>query len=466
MKPIVDDALREQMILYGHRYDTQTGLLNYQSFQEALVSALRDASPDQEYALIWIDLLNLRREFSLRGWTGSEALVRRVAEMLRSMMDPGALLGRFSGRCFVIAMPASKFNREDRRRIQAVVDALLPLRRRDSEDTPEVAAGVAFCPSDTESAEDLVRFASLAATRAGYVKSSSVMDFQPRMNSLIMRDHLLEVEMDKGLTQGQFSMAYQPKVDLVSGKVLGAEALVRWKHPELGVVTPSEFIPVAEGSGLIHRIFDYTLRRALNDARQWVALGFEVPVISVNASAANIRREDIAETVRAILEELPIEPSQLELELTESVLFDDEDLFITRVRQLNEIGVRIAIDDFGTRYTGFNVLKQVPLDAMKIDKCFIRGIDNSGEMRALCQTIVAMARQLKMRTVAEGIEEMGELEVMREIGCEAGQGYLFQRPVANAEFIAFLHNWPERMREFGYRRTGEVDLIDVLPGVA
>jgi EAL domain-containing protein (putative c-di-GMP-specific phosphodiesterase class I) len=363
-------------------------------------------------------------------------------------------------------MRASKFHREDRRRIQAVVDALLPLRRRDSEDTPEVAAGVAFCPSDTECAEDLVRFASLAAARAGYVKSSSVMDFQPRMNSLIMRDHLLEVEMDKGLTEGQFSMAYQPKVDLVTGRVLGAEALVRWKHPELGVVAPNEFIPIAEDSGLIQRIFDYTLRRALNDARQWVALGLEVPIISVNASAANIRREDIAETVRAILEELPIEPSQLELELTESVLFDDEELFTTRVRQLKEVGVRIAIDDFGTRYTGFNVLKQVPLDAMKIDKCFIRGIDSSEEMRALCQTIVAMARQLRMHTVAEGIEEMGELEAMREIGCEAGQGYLFQRPVANAEFIAFLRNWAVRKQEFGYAGVDEFAPLEALPGVA
>jgi EAL domain-containing protein (putative c-di-GMP-specific phosphodiesterase class I)/GGDEF domain-containing protein len=463
VKPTVDDAFRQQVLTFGQRYDTHTGLLNYVTFQEELIALLREGPPGQEIALVWIELLNLRREFSLRGWSASEAMVRRVAEILRSAVGAGGLLARFSGRCFVVAIPVAGERRGESRRIHTLMDALSLLRRHDSEQNPELAAGVAFYPSDTESAEDLVRFASLAATHANYVHSPLVMPFQARMNNLIMRDHRLQVEMDKGLDQGQFSLVYQPKLDLRTGAVLGAEALIRWYHPELGHVTPSEFIPVAERSGLIHRIFDYTLRGALNDARKWRDLGLSVPIISVNASAPNIRRNDIARTVHNILMELPIEPVVLELELTESVLFDDEELFITRVGELSEIGVRIAIDDFGTRYTGFNVLKQVSLDAMKIDKCFIRGIDRSQDMRSLCQTIVAMARNLKMRTVAEGIEEPGELEVMRDIGCDAGQGYLFQRPVPTAEFVAFLRDWPQRMRTFGYM---DCDPLNSLPGVA
>jgi EAL domain-containing protein (putative c-di-GMP-specific phosphodiesterase class I) len=140
----------------------------------------------------------------------------------------------------------------------------------------------------------------------------------------------------------------------------------------------------------------------------------------------------------------------LELEVTESVLLDDEELFTERVAQLKAIGARIAIDDFGTRYTGFNVLKRLPLDTMKIDRCFIQGIDRSEDMRSLCQTIIAMARQLKLRTVAEGVEEPGELEALREIGCDEAQGYLLQRPVPMAEFIAFMRAWPERMKGLGF----------------
>jgi EAL domain-containing protein (putative c-di-GMP-specific phosphodiesterase class I) len=148
--------------------------------------------------------------------------------------------------------------------------------------------------------------------------------------------------------------------------------------------------------------------------------------------------------------ELPIGDTELELEMTESLAFEDEELFTARMRQLKTIGVSLAIDDFGTRYTGFNVLKHLPLDTMKIDQCFIRGIDHSPGMRSLCQTIVAMARQLKLKTVAEGIEEPGELQAMREIGCDAGQGYLFQRPVAAGQFEEFLREWPQRRHGFGF----------------
>jgi EAL domain-containing protein (putative c-di-GMP-specific phosphodiesterase class I) len=247
--------------------------------------------------------------------------------------------------------------------------------------------------------------------------------------------------------------------------MLGAEALIRWNHPEWGSVTPDEFIPIAERSGLIDRIFDYVLRAALQDMQGWSSLGLSVPIMSVNASVANIRRDDFANSVRGILEEIPIEPAQLELEVTESVLFDDEELFAARMRQLKEIGVRIAIDDFGTRYTGFNELSQLPLDTMKIDKCFIRGIDRSHDMRVLCQTIVAMARQLKLRTVAEGIEEPGELEVLRQIGCDAGQGYLFQQSIVAEEFTVFLREWPERMRAFGFTDVRDFNDLDPLYGI-
>ncbi len=461
-----ETELDRQILSYSHRFDIQTGLLNHQAIQHALAGKLKNLADGGEVALIWIDLVNLRREFSLWGWAGAEAMTRRVAATLRSVVDSGALLGRVGGRSFLVAMDAAKHDKQSRERIQRVVDALAPARSRGSETRPEVAAGVAFFPVDTDSVEDLVRFASLAAMRAGHVKSRSVVAFNAGMNSLIVRDHAMEVEMRKGLDQGQFSLAYQPKIALDTGAVLGAEALIRWQHPEWGVVTPGEFIPIAERSDLIHRIFNLALRTALEQMQCWHSMGLRLPLMAVNASAANVRSDDFARSVRTIMGETPIGETEVELEMTESLAFEDEELFTQRMRQLKAIGVRVAIDDFGTRYTGFNVLKHLPLDTMKIDQCFINGIDHSPGMRSLCRTIVAMARQLNLRTVAEGIEEQGELEVMREIGCDAGQGYLFQRPVPADEFAEFLHEWPQRRHGFGFARLRRMQEHDPLCGIA
>jgi EAL domain-containing protein (putative c-di-GMP-specific phosphodiesterase class I) len=285
------------------------------------------------------------------------------------------------------------------------------------------------------------------------------------MNKLLQRSHQLEVEIGKSLERNEFSMLYQPKIDLTTGQVLGAEALMRWQHPEWGAVPPSEFIPIAERSSLIQRVFDFSLRTALENARRWIDLGIAPGIISVNVSAANLRRDDFARRVRRLMAEFPIDPIELELEVTETLLLDDEELFSARMRQLKTIGVRLAIDDFGTRYTGFNILKRLPLDSMKIDRCFIRGIHQSFDMRTLCSTIIAMARHMKLRTVAEGIEEPEELDVMQQIGCDAGQGYLFQRPATPEDFIAFLRAWPLQSLKLGFGVKGDLPVADLAKGI-
>lgn len=442
----VDEELRRQMQAYAQRHDLQTGLLNYQAFQESLGWMMQEREANQEIALVWIEILNLRKEFSLWGSTGTEALVRHIAGSLRNAVQPDSVLGRFSGRCFLIAMNAAKFNQHACRKIQAMVGSITPMHFSGSQLKPEVAAGVAFSPGDSASPEELVRFASLAASRAAQINSRSVVAFNSSMNSLVLHDHKIETEMRKGLDQGQFSVHYQPLVDLITGQISGAEALMRWNHPEWGNVAPSEFIPVAERSDLIHRIFDLSLRTALADAECWRAQGIAPPLITVNLSAANMKAEGFNYLVRRILSEYTIQPNSLEMEVTESLLFEDEELFATRVRQLKAIGLRVSIDDFGTRYTGFNALRQLPIDTMKIDKCFVRGIHQSPDMRSLCETIVAMARQMKMRTVAEGIEEVGEMETIQSIGCNVGQGYLFRRPVPEPEFAELLRIWPGRVK--------------------
>ena len=244
----VENDISREIFSYSQRFDIQTGLLNHQAFQDELAAKLRNRATGSEIALLWIDLVNLRREFSLWGWAGAEALARRVAETLRSVVEAGALLGRIGGRSFLVAIEVSKRDKQAGLRLPNVVDALASVRSRGLETRPQVAAGVAFFPVDTESPEDLFRFASLAAHRASYVKTKAVVAFDSGMNTLVQRDHALETEMRKGLDQNQFSLVYQPKIDLATGDVLGAEALIRWKHPQLGHVTPGEFIPIAERS--------------------------------------------------------------------------------------------------------------------------------------------------------------------------------------------------------------------------
>jgi len=433
-----------RVLAYSRRYDFQTGFLNYRPFEESLASLLRNRLTDQQFALLWIEVQNLRQEFLLRGAAGDEVMVRLIAESLRETAGADALLGRFGGSSFLAAMPAAKFNTEDRYRIQTIADGLrIPVVAAGGA-RPEIAAGAAFYPADTESSPELIRFAGLAAARAAAVRSSAVIPFRPEMNDLILRDFQLELEMHKGLDAGQFSTVYQPKVDLKTGRVLGAEALVRWRHPEQGQVPPNEFVPIAERSGLIHRIFERCLRSALKDAQRWNHQLLDVPVIAVNVSAADVRRQDFVSKVRRLLAEIPIAPTELELEVTESMLVDDEGLFDLRLRQLRAARVRIAIDDFGTRSTSFNMIKRLPLNSMKIDGSFIRGIHRSESLRALCQTVVAMAGSLKLHTVAEGIEDREELEVLRQMGCNAGQGFLFQTPLPAEEFSEFLRQWPVR----------------------
>ncbi|MFP5248304.1 MAG: EAL domain-containing protein, partial [Acidobacteriota bacterium] len=334
----LDDVFLRPIVSQGQSHDAQTGLMNFPAFQEALTGWMH-SHPGAEAALLWIDVLNLRREFALWGRRGAETLIGRVADSLRTAVDSSGMVGRYSTRCFLVALKAEAPGGLEKRRIQAILDALSPMRVPGAQGMVEVAAGVAFWPSNTTSLEDLIRFASIAASRAAYVKSRSVLPFRAGMDGHLMRDRQLEIEMLRGMNRNQFRIVYQPTIELATGRILGAEALIRWDHLHWGAVMPSEFIPVAERSDLIHLILNFTLRTALEDARRWEEAGIDLPMIAVNLSWANMRRDDFLSSIRDVLAEHPLARSGIELEITESVLFDDEDLLDLRVRQLKDLGL-------------------------------------------------------------------------------------------------------------------------------
>ncbi len=449
LQQALDAEFRAQLQNYGQNYDPTTGLPNNVFFRTWIRQRLQEAlTSGEEIALVWVDVLNLRREYSIAGDDGASRLICTVADSLRPWADDGELTCRFSDRCFLMALKRDPNTEE---RLNVILDGASHRHQRGSEGKPEIAAGVAYFPDDARTAEELIRFASLAAVASSRARSRGAVRFCTEMNTALLHERSLEKDLREALRGNQLTMVYQPQVDLSTGEVLGVESLTRWNHPTRGWVSPAQFIPVAERSDLIDEIFSHSLRRLLIDAAEWRSMGIHLPTLGVNASPANVRHEDFISIVERELTANPPGAMQLDVEVTESLLMDDETLFADRLSALRAIGVKVSLDDFGTRYTGFNALKGLPLSAMKIDKCFVHGVDRSSQAQSLCRTIVMMAGHLRLSSVAEGIEDLGELRTLKRIGCQGGQGYLFQRPVASRDFVKFLRDWPLRKKsaEFG-----------------
>jgi EAL domain-containing protein (putative c-di-GMP-specific phosphodiesterase class I)/GGDEF domain-containing protein len=437
----LEEGFRNQLRDYASRYDVVSGLPNPHNFRSSLQNMLEECTArEEEIALLWLDVLNLRREFSVGGNQGVHRLVTGVVDSLRPLLEEGELICRYGDRCFLMAIKRSK---QSQTRLNFILESVSK-SSISMEGRPEVAGGVACFPEHATSAEELIRFASLAAVSASTVRSKTPILFHPEMNAALMHERDLERDLRIALRKRELRLVYQPQIDLNTGNILGVEGLTRWNHPTRGPVSPAHFIAVAEKSDLIDEIFEHSLHRLLSDAAKWQAAGVTLPLLAVNASAANVRHADFVSIVRRELDANPPIGSQLDVEVTESLMMDDEALFVERLNALRDIGVNVSLDDFGTRYTGFNALKGLPLNTMKIDRCFVHGVERSAQAQSLCRTIVTMADHLKLGTIAEGIESIEELRILKSLGCQGGQGYLFQRPVPSEEFLQFVKDWPER----------------------
>lgn len=439
---LLEEEFRTHQEDCGLSRDPVTGLPDADSFQTGLSRMLSEAAQENAgVALLWIDLTNERREYSIGGESASRRLLCTLADALRPAIQEGELICRISDYSFVLAL---KRQSGLELRLELILEAAAHRQIRGLERKPEIASGVAYFPEHARNPDELIRLACLAAGSALRTRSHGAILFRPAMNEALLCERLLEKDLRSALGENQVSVAYQPQIDLSTGNILGVEVLMRWNHPTRGFVPPSQFIPLAEQSDLIDEIFLYSLRKLLADVTSWRARGVVLPLIAINASAANIRHDQFVELVARELMRYPLGSTQLEIEVTESLLMDDEELFLERLRALRAIGVHVSLDDFGTRYTGFNALKGLPLHAMKIDRCFVEGVHRSAQAQSLFRTIVTMASHLELATVAEGIEELDELRALQKIGCHAGQGYLFQRPVPADEFLRFLEEWPQR----------------------
>ncbi len=300
--------------------------------------------------------------------------------------------------------------------------------------------GVSVYPDDGLDAETLIQHADTAMYQAKENGRQSFQFFEPEMNARAVERQSIEEDLRRALERREFALHYQPIIDLTTGEIAGAEALIRWTHPTRGLVPPLQFIPVAEDCGLMLPIGKWVLREACRQTQSWVKAGFPMRTIAVNVSALEFRDENLLKNLLAILNETGLDPRFLELELTESVLMRRPEAAASILRTLREGGVRVAIDDFGTGYSSLGYLQKFPLDALKIDQSFVRQIGTAGADTSIVTAVIGMAQSLKLRIVAEGVETLEQLEFLRALHCDDAQGYYFSRPVPPEQFEKLLRS--------------------------
>ncbi len=421
-------------------HDALTGLPNRVLALDRAQQMLARARRQQlSIAVLYIDLDGFKHVNDTFGHAAGDELLQIVAKRLRTVVREGDTAARLGGDEFVILLEGATLDAGP----EMVAERLMEVLRQpcDMTDTIgrelSVTASVGIAVGIRPSADELLRDADLALYEA---KASGRNRFQLFASSMqtASRDRLtLEMDLAEALDREQLFLLYQPTFDLRSERVIGVEALIRWRHPTRGVISPEEFVPIAEDSGLIVPIGQWVLQRACRQAATWHAHGHQVGM-SVNVSARQLDDDELIEEVKRALAESGLDPSALTLEVTETTLMRDADATATRLARLKQLGVRIAIDDFGTGYSSLAYLRQFPADSLKIDRSFIDGIATSKESAALVHTLVQLGKALHIETLAEGIEDRAQLQALQHEHCDQGQGFLFSRPLDVDAVEAFL----------------------------
>jgi diguanylate cyclase (GGDEF)-like protein len=375
------------------------------------------------------------------GHPTGDKLLQSIAKRLVGCVRGSDTVSRQGGDEFVVLLSEVE-KAEDpaitaRRMLEAVAEAHT-INQHDLHVTTSI--GVSVFPDDGLDAETLIKNADTAMYQAKETGRQSYQFFKPAMNVRAVQRQSIEESLRRALDRGEFALHYQPKIDLRTGDVTGAEALVRWTHPTQGPVSPAEFIPVAEDCGLILPIGRWVLRQACKQAVLWVNAGLPLRTIAVNISAMEFREDNFLENVFTTLKEVGLAASALELELTESVLMKRAESAAGVLRTLREGGVQVAIDDFGTGYSSLSYLRKFPIDALKIDQSFVRQISTAPDDATIVTAIISMGRSLKLRVVAEGVETQEELSFLQTHHCDEAQGYLFSRPILPQDFAKLLRN--------------------------
>ena len=439
-RDMTDRKKAEDQLAHMAYHDALTGLPNRVAFSERLFQELARAKRRNEVvAIVFLDLDRFKDVNDTLGHDAGDRLLVAVAERLRGAMRETDTLARISGDEFCIILPDQ---RDEHAAIEAgrrVHQAFTEPFHIDGQEAHVTASmGISLYPANGGSPETLVKQADIAMFRAKSLGGGNFLPFSEEMSAEVAA----RVRMEKGLRSAcekkEFVVHYQPAIDLRSGRIVGAEALVRWRTEDQGLVQPLQFIPLAEETGAIVPISEWVIETACAQAQAWHAQGFGPFRISVNVSARLFHRYDLNATIRDILRQTGLAPGSFELEITESVAMGNMESTIETLWKLNEASIRVAMDDFGTGYSSLAYLQRMPIQLLKIDMSFIREMDRNPDDQTIVKTIIAMAHTLNIEVIAEGVERVEQLDLLKSFGCDLAQGFLFSKPVPAEEFTRLL----------------------------
>ncbi|MDO8607802.1 MAG: EAL domain-containing protein [Phaeospirillum sp.] len=441
LRDITSHRRNEQRIRFHASHDSLTRLANRRTVMEALADAIIRAERNGErLAVLYMDVNRFKDINDSFGHAVGDELLRQVARRLKACVRSSDIIGRLGGDEFAVVLPTVADHGTAKVCIDKVLYAFAePFVIDELELFSSTSIGVALYPDDADNAESLLSRADAAmyhAKRNGHPFSCFDID----MNRQVAERVNLENDLRHALADGQFQLAYQPKVDVVLGGIIGAEALIRWTHPERGPVSPALFIPVAERAGLIGAIDDWVLEQACAQMARWRAAGLCLPSISVNLSPAQFHDGRLKDKVKAALARSGLSPFMLELEITETMMASDVDRAIEILGQLTAMGVKVSLDDFGTGYSSLAYLKLFPVTTLKIDRTFVDDLPDDTKDGAIIASVIALAANLNFAVIAEGVETQGQADFLAECGCTAMQGYLFSRPVDAEAFGRLLES--------------------------
>jgi diguanylate cyclase (GGDEF)-like protein len=433
----------QEQLEHQANYDSVTGLPNRNLLRDRLKQAVFAQRQKHPVAIVFLDLDHFKVINDSLGHSQGDKLLAKIAERLTESVRDGDTVARLGGDEFVLIL--NDQNKEDvifrvMQRILARVSEPTTIGGKDL--SISCSAGVSIYPQDGTDVETLLKNADAAMYRAKERGRNHFQFYTSELNALVNERLALEHNLKRALERNELLLHYQPKIDIATGRIVGTEALVRWQHPQWGLILPDRFIPIAEETGLIVPIGEWVLNTACKQNRTWQNAGLPPISVAVNVSLRQFKQDSLSKTVARILVEADLNPEHLELELTESMVMHDADAAVDILHELQSLGVRLSLDDFGTGYSSLSYLRRLPMDTLKIDRSFVKDIgDHEGsDDGILAQAIISLGHSLRLRVIAEGVENAAQLQFLEKHGCDEAQGYYFGKPLPAHEHAELLES--------------------------